>query len=142
MLAASGLDLTGLVRLTGVQVVRENVAGVKVPRLAAIDCEVASYSTLGTPAWVDHLVVRLQEAAQQRLTARVEGERVRVLGRALRRITQRVNLFSRILIPGAKGNIKRIQIHLGDLDREGVIRSKLAKSRHGAPPPSADVAGR
>jgi V/A-type H+-transporting ATPase subunit D len=141
MLGAPGVDLAGLVRLTGVRIARENVAGVKVPRLTAIDCEVTPYSDLGTPAWVDHLVVRLQEAARQRLAVRVEGERVRVLERTLRRITQRVNLYGRVLIPGAKQNIKRIQIHLGDLDREGVIRSKLAKSRHGEPPPPADVTG-
>jgi V/A-type H+-transporting ATPase subunit D len=55
---------------------------------------------------------------------------VRVLERAVRRITQRVNLFGRILIPRAKQNIKRIRIYLGDLEREGVIRSKLSKARH------------
>ena len=60
----------------------------------------------------------------------VNGERARVLQKAMRRITQRVNLFERILIPTAKQNIKRIQIYLGDLDREAVIRSKLSKARH------------
>ena len=46
---------------------------------------------------------------------------------AVRRITQRVNLFEKILIPTAKHNIQRIQIFLGDAERSAVVRSKLAK---------------
>jgi vacuolar-type H+-ATPase subunit D/Vma8 len=33
------------------------------------------------------------------------------------------------LIPTAKEHIKRIQIYLGDLERDAVVRSKLAKGR-------------
>ena len=68
--------------------------------------------------------------AELRIRVTVQGERARVLGQAVRRITQRVNLFERILIPTVKQNIKRIQIFLGDLDREAVIRSKLSKGKH------------
>jgi V/A-type H+-transporting ATPase subunit D len=130
MIAAAQIPLGGLLRVTGVRVGVENIAGVKVPRLEGIDCDAASYSMLAKPAWVDRLVDRLRGAAEQRLRLRVEDERVRVLERAVRRITQRVNLFGRILIPRAKQNIKRIRIYLGDLEREGVIRSKLSKARH------------
>ncbi len=130
MIASAGFDLGGLVRMTGIRVGTASIAGVKVPRLEGIDCEVASYSMLARPAWVDRLVDRLKEAAEQRVRLRIEDERVHILMQAVRRITQRVNLFGRILIPRAKQNIKRIQIHLGDLDREGVIRSKLSKARH------------
>lgn len=130
MLAAAGFDLRGLVRMTGIRVGTANVAGVKVPRLDGIDCEVAGYSMLARPAWVDRLVDRLQVAAEQRVRLRIEEERARILMHSVRRITQRVNLFGRILIPRAKQSIKRIQIYLGDLEREGVIRSKLAKAKH------------
>ena len=102
-----------------------------VPRLDAIECEVTPYSMLGRPAWVDRLAQRLRDAAELRVRVKVQGERSRVLGLSVRRITQRVNLFERILIPNVKQNIKRIQIFLGDLDREAVIRSKLSKGKHG-----------
>ena len=133
MLAASGIDLKGLVRMTEAKVASENIAGVRVPRLEAVAFETADYSYLIRPPWVDHLVVRLRDAAEQRLRARIGRERVEVLGKAVRRITQRVNLFERILIPTAKKNIRKIQVYLGDLDREAVIRSKLSKAKHEEP---------
>jgi V/A-type H+-transporting ATPase subunit D len=133
MLAERGASLSGLVRVRGVRVDTENIAGVKVPRLEGVDYDVARYSLLATPAFTDRLVARLQEAAEQRLRLGVEMERVRVLERALRRITQRVNLFGHVLIPQARQHIKRIRIHLSDLEREGVVRSKLSKARHLVP---------
>jgi V/A-type H+-transporting ATPase subunit D len=130
MLAERGASLGDLVRVRGLRVDTENLAGVKVPRLQGVDFEVAPYSLLATPAFTDLLVSRLQEAAGQRVRIDVEAERVRVLEGAVRRITQRVNLFGHVLIPRARQHIKRIQIHLGDLEREGVVRSKLSKARH------------
>jgi V/A-type H+-transporting ATPase subunit D len=130
MVAEMGASLAGLVRLRDVRVGTENIAGVKVPRLQGVDFEVARYSLLATPAYTDRLVDRLQEAAEQRVRLGVEADRVRVLEAAVRRITQRVNLFGHVLIPRARQHIKRIQIHLGDLEREGVVRSKLSKARH------------
>ncbi|MCP4623831.1 MAG: hypothetical protein GY850_09905 [bacterium] len=57
----------------------------------------------------------------------VAAERVRLLEEAERRITQRVNLFDKILIPTAKKNIQKIQIYLADVGRAAVVRSKLTK---------------
>jgi V/A-type H+-transporting ATPase subunit D len=97
------------------------------------------YSMLARPAWVDRLAQRLRDAAELRARVRVQGERAQILGQSLRRITQRVNLFERILIPSVKQNIKRIQIFLGDLDREAVIRSKLSKGKHVPTSPPNDI---
>ncbi len=140
MLAGTELDLKGLVKLRGSAVGKENIAGVTVPRLDKIECEVSAYSMLARPAWVDRLVQRLKDGAELRVRVKVQGERTEILGQAVRRITQRVNLFERILIPGVKQNIKRIQIFLGDLDREAVIRSKLSKGKHGQQVPADNAA--
>ena len=47
----------------------------------------------------------------------------------MRTITQRVNLFSKVLIPRAEENIKRIGLFLSDQERAGVVRSKLSKQK-------------
>lgn len=141
MLAGTELDLAGLVKLRGSSVVHENVAGVTVPRLDKIECEVGAYSMLARPAWVDRLAQRLRDAAELRIRVKVQGDRVRILEQAVRRITQRVNLFERILIPQVRQNIKRIQVFLGDMDREAVIRSKLSKGKHAAAAPGDRAAG-
>ena len=60
----------------------------------------------------------------------VRRERVARLNQQVRRITQRVNLFEKVLIPRAQENIKQIQIGLGEQERSAVVRSKIAKRKH------------
>jgi len=129
MLADNEFRLGGLVRFNSYKVVEQNVVGVKLPFLDNIDCTVADYSRLATPPWVDTLVQRLKEAAEQRMRAEIAGERQRILQIQVRRITQRVNLFEKILIPTAKQNIQKIRIFLGDAERASVVTSKLAKKK-------------
>lgn len=128
MLADTEIDLSGLLRIESVKVGIENVVGVKLPVLEDIQFSVFNYSMLARPHWVDVLVDKLQEVSRARIEVQVAAERVREVGQAVRRITQRVNLFEKILIPTAKKNIQRIQIYLGDAERSAVVRSKLAKT--------------
>ena len=129
MLADPDIAVGGLVRMTAFELVDENVVGVKLPRLERIECEVADYSLLARPAWVDLMVDRLKEVAEERTRLLVLEQRTRILEQQVKRVTQRVNLFDQILIPRAKRNIQRIQIFLGDLERAAVTRAKLAKSK-------------
>ncbi|MDD2801151.1 MAG: V-type ATP synthase subunit D [Methylococcales bacterium] len=129
MLADEEFRLGGLVKLTSYKVIEQNVVGVKLPFLDSLECDVADYSLLATPPWVDTLVQRLKDATEQRLRAEIAGERCNTLKIAVRRITQRVNLFEKILIPTAKQNIQKIRIFLGDAERANVVTSKLAKQK-------------
>ena len=133
MLADEQTDLTGLVKMKRYIVGEENIVGTRLPILEQVEFEVAEYSRLATPAWVDILVVRLKEAAEARVRVRIAEQRVAILEQAVRRISQRVNLFEKILIPTAEKNIQRIRIYLGDAERAAVITSKLAKKKQLAP---------
>ncbi|MCP4396941.1 MAG: V-type ATP synthase subunit D [bacterium] len=128
MLADTDINLSGLLRIELVKVGLENVVGVKLPVLEDLQFSVFEYSMLARPHWVDMLVDKLQDVARARIEVQVAAERVRVLELAVRRITQRVNLFEKILIPTAQKNIQRIRIYLGDAERSAVVRSKLAKA--------------
>jgi V/A-type H+/Na+-transporting ATPase subunit D len=132
MLADEELDFSGLVEMKGHRVGEQNVVGTRLPILEHVEFAVADYSRLATPAWVDILVQRLKDAAEARVRARIAGQRVTTLDQAVRRITQRVNLFEKILIPTARQNIQRIRIYLGDAERAAVITSKLAKVKQQA----------
>jgi V/A-type H+/Na+-transporting ATPase subunit D len=137
MLADEGLELSGLVEMTGYRAGEQNLVGTRLPILDHVEFAVADYSRLATPAWVDVLVARLKDAAESRVRARIAGERVRILDQAVRRITQRVNLFEKILIPTAKKNLQRIRIYLGDAERAAVVTSKLAKVKQQQAAPQA-----
>ena len=127
MLANRDIDVSGLVQVEAFRIEEENLVGVKLPKLVEVKCRVAEYSMLAKPHWVDMLVEQIKHMVEQKTRVEVSAERVRLLEQAERRITQRVNLFDKILIPTAKKNIKKIQIYLADADRAAVVRSKITK---------------
>lgn len=129
MLADKEFRLTGLVDLKSYDVIEQNVVGVKLPFLSTVDCAVSNYSLLATPPWIDSLVQYLKDAVEQRIRAEVALQRVRILEVAVRKITQRVNLFEKILIPTAKQNIQKIRIFLGDAERASIVTAKIAKKK-------------
>jgi V/A-type H+-transporting ATPase subunit D len=126
---AGRLDLSSLVRVRAVEIEEENVVGARLPVARQVEIETAPYSTLATPFWVDHLIESLRRMAELRVLVEVNRLRVERLEVASRRITQRVNLFEKVLIPGAEKNIKRIRIFVSDEERAAVVRSKIAKRK-------------
>lgn len=122
-------DLSQLILVKAVQIESENLAGVHLPALRRVEFEVRPYSTLATPYWVDLLIDALRKMAELRVRLAVYGQRVERLEVAGRRVTQRVNLFEKVLIPQAQDSILRIQIFLADQERSAVVRSKIAKSK-------------
>ena len=124
-------NLASLVRVRSVPLEEENVLGTRLPIIRGeLEFDVADYSRLVTPFWVDFLVADLEKLAELRVHLQVRRERVERLDYAARRITQRVNLFEKVLIPKAQENIRRIVIFLSDQERAAVVRSKIAKNKH------------
>ena len=108
----------------------ENVVGARLPIAREVQFKIAPYSMLAKPFWVDFLVDDLQQMCTLRVHLQVRKERVRRLQAQVRKITQRVNLFDKVLIPKTQENIKRIQIGLSEQERSAVVRSKIAKRKH------------
>lgn len=122
-------NIASLVKVRSVVVEEENILGTRLPVVREVDFEVAEYATLVTPFWVDLLVASLEELAELHVQVQVGRQRVERLELAARRITQRVNLFEKVLIPQAEDNIRRIVIFLSDQERAAVVRSKIAKGK-------------
>lgn len=130
MLAYGAPNPSTLVSSQTVQVTEENMVGVRLPVLQSVEFQVSGYDHLVSPPWTELLVEHIQRAATQRVRIDVAAERVERLDHAVRRVTQRVNLFEKVLIPTIRGNIKRIQSFLADAERAAVVRSKIAKAMH------------
>ncbi|HMP78380.1 MAG TPA: V-type ATP synthase subunit D [Pirellulaceae bacterium] len=129
---AATRNLASLVRVREVRLGEENVLGTTLPVALAVDFDVTEYSRLGMPFWVDLLVNNLEQMAEWSIWVQVRRERVQRLDYAARRITQRVNLFEKVLIPRAQENIRKIVIFLSDQERAAVVRSKIAKGKSAA----------
>ncbi|MDJ0949602.1 MAG: V-type ATP synthase subunit D [Alphaproteobacteria bacterium] len=132
MLAIREVDLTDLVKLTKVKLGTENVVGTRLPKLEEIEVEVRPYAYMGRPQWVDRTAEILRDMLELRIRVQVEERRVALLRAAVKTVTQRVNLFDKVLIPQTQGNIKRIRIYLSDMETAAVARSKIAKKKHAA----------
>ncbi len=132
MLANRDVDLADLAKITDVSLDTENVVGTRLPRLHAVQVTVREFALLGKPVWVDAATEVLRQMLELRVRVQVEERRLELLEAAVKTITQRVNLFEKVLIPRAKQNIKRIQISLSDMETASVVRSKIAKRKRAA----------
>jgi V/A-type H+/Na+-transporting ATPase subunit D len=138
ILGSATMKLSGLVRIRRIDIGEEDVLGVRLPALKSVEFVTADYSLLATPFWIDDLVTCLKEVATYRIRLHVYRERAARMQSAVRRITQRVNLFDKVLIPNAKRDIARIQIFLSDVARAAVVTSKIAKGKRARQPAEPD----
>ena len=129
MVGNEGIELIHLVKLGNIRTSEENVVGVRLPKLDRVDIEVRDYALLGKPQWVDSLVALLKAAVELKVQILVASKRLELLDVAVRTITQRVNLFDKVLIPRTQQNIKKIEIYLSDTERAAVVNSKIAKRK-------------
>ena len=123
------VEVTGLVTVTGIDLAEDNVMGVRLPRLGRVALCRRPYALLAKPEWVDRLAELLAATLELRVQVQVERRRLDLLDEAVRTITQRVNLFEKVLIPRTRANIKRIRIFLADGERAAVVRAKIAKAK-------------
>ncbi|MCP9859960.1 MULTISPECIES: V-type ATP synthase subunit D [unclassified Cyanobium] len=129
MVANKSIDLTDLVAVSSLEIGEENLMGTRLPVLQSLAFRVIPYGVLTKPFWVDALVVVLQQAMEQSIRIQVARRRVEQLEQAERIVTQRYNLFDKVLIPRARQNIRKISIYLADAERAGVVNSKIAKRK-------------
>tara|TARA_R110001592_G_scaffold52649_9_gene161385 strand:- start:107906 stop:108520 length:615 start_codon:yes stop_codon:yes gene_type:complete len=130
MLAVENIELSKLVEIVELQIEQENLLGTLLPVLKHVEYKHAHYSYLSRPHWVDDVANALESVVKLKLEEAILEKRLQKLTSALQIITQRVNLFSKVLLPQTKNNIKRIGLFLADQDRAAVVRSKLAKRKH------------
>jgi V/A-type H+-transporting ATPase subunit D len=64
-----------------------------------------------------------------KMQLQIDSRRLEILEKAVKKITQRVNLFDKVLIPRAQKNIKKIHIFLSDTERARVVRAKITKQK-------------
>ncbi|NCB37502.1 MAG: V-type ATP synthase subunit D [Erysipelotrichia bacterium] len=121
--------VTRLVKVKSIQRGIRNVAGIKLPVVSGVEYEVSDFSRLSTPPWVDAGLEFLKELMELRERVKILHEQEVLLQKELRKVTQRVNLFEKVMIPQAKENTRLIRIALAEEQTAAVGRSKIAKGK-------------
>lgn len=106
-----------------------NIAGVWLPVLDEVIFPPMDYSLFATPPWVDRAITDGREISRRQAELDILLEESRLLTTELNRVTQRVNLFEKVMIPQAIEAIRRIRIRLGDEMTAAVGRAKIAKGK-------------
>jgi len=130
MLASETFDLSNLVTVKNFALREESFLGLTVPVLDGIEFDHQSYGYFSRPHWFDSLKVALEDCIRAELESELLSVRLKIVRKAVKTITQRVNLFSKVLIPEATDNIKRIGLFIADQERASVVRSKIAKQKN------------
>ncbi|MCH9680552.1 MAG: V-type ATP synthase subunit D [Deltaproteobacteria bacterium] len=105
------------------------IAGVAVPVFERVEFGPAQYSLLATPPAFDDTVDLLRQVASLRVRLDVLQTQRERLDRELQRTTQRINLYEKVLIPGARADMRRLRVYLGDQQTAAVCRAKIAKAK-------------
>lgn len=120
---------TRLVKVKALDLAERNVAGIVLPILERVQFQITPYSLFATPPWVDAAIEFVKGLVELRETSRVLLDQERILQKELRKVTQRVNLFEKVMIPRTKENIRVIKIQLGEEEVAAVGRAKIAKGK-------------
>jgi len=123
------VPLSDLVKVERIQLGEKSVAGVKVPILQEVVFSERDYSRFGSPMWVSGVLKELRSLVRQTTELKVLRRQAELVTRELRKATQKVNLFEKVLIPETRSGIKRIKIALGDEQVAAVGRGKIAKGK-------------
>lgn len=123
------IDLPGMARALAVEVEDRIIAGVHVPVLIDVSFPDVELPRFGLPTWAVRALPRLRAMVRRHKELEVLEEQGRRIAHELRKATQKVNLFEKVLIPDTREHIRRIEIALGDQQVAAVCRGKIAKTK-------------
>lgn len=121
--------LVNATQIQNKEVLYDNIAGINVPKLGEIDFGKPQYSLFDTPLWFESVLNDIRDLIIARERVQVAKQKKQVLERELKEVSIRVNLFEKILIPRARGNIRKIKIFLSDQQLAAVSQAKIAKKK-------------
>jgi V/A-type H+-transporting ATPase subunit D len=128
VMGEKGFFTPHILKIISIKTKQGNIAGVVIPIFEGAEFSITPYDLVCTPLWLDIAVNKMKQAVLLDLEALIVEEQRKLLDHELRVTTQRVNLFEKIKIPETRGNIKKIQVYLGDQQTSAVVRGKIAKA--------------
>lgn len=108
---------------------RENIAGVDLQVYENTTFRNSPFLLFDAPEWVDLGMEQLRALIALHEKLHVQKGRIFRLEEELMNVSIRMNLFEKRLIPEKEKHIKRIKIHLSDVQMAAVSCAKIAKKR-------------
>lgn len=130
-----------LFNLQTVEIAVKKVAGIKTPELSDLKYSVGDFSQFLSPAWLTIGIERLKGVTELLTETEVAQKRIQILEYALKKTTQKVNLYEKVQIPEYNEAILKIKRYLEDVDNLEKSAQKITKSKQAAEAAAALVKG-
>jgi V/A-type H+-transporting ATPase subunit D len=119
-----------LVSIEDVRLSTVKIAGVRIPVLQEVVFANRPYDLFSSPAWTADGVELLRRVARLMVEYEVFELKMRLLDRARKKTTQKVNLYEKVQIPGYQDAIRKIKRFLEDEENLSKSAQKIVKSKH------------
>lgn len=105
------------------------IAGIKTPVLDHIDFHETPHSYVLTQAWIPRGLDILKNLVKLHIERDVAVKKSKILERARKKTTQKVNLYEKVQIPEYQEGIRKIKRYLEDDENLSKSSQKILKSR-------------
>ena len=119
-----------LVSIEDVRLSTVKIAGVRIPVLQEVVFANRPYDLFSSPAWTADGVELLRRVARLMVEYEVFELKMRLLDRARKKTTQKVNLYEKVQIPGYQDAIRKIKRFLEDEENLSKSAQKIVKTKH------------
>ena len=117
-----------LVSIEDVRLSTVKIAGVRIPVLQEVVFANRPYDLFSSPAWTADGVELLRRVARLMVEYEVFELKMRLLDRARKKTTQKVNLYEKVQIPGYEDAIRKIKRFMEDEENLSKSSQKILKS--------------
>lgn len=107
----------------------QSLAGVNIPILKNIEFHNYFINFFDVPYWFISIIKSCKILIVQFIELKIINKQYKLISKELKKATQKVNLFEKVLIPENKYAIKKIKITLSDEQVSAVGRAKIAKNK-------------
>lgn len=117
-----------LVRVKDVKLNIRKIAGTRIPVLDTVEFEVMPFSLFSNPKWYYDGISILKSLAHDAILVEFTSAKLRLLEKARKKTTQKVNLFEKVQIPGYEDAIRKIKRFMEDEENLSKSSQKILKS--------------
>lgn len=118
-----------LIRVKDVVLTTKKVAGVRIPQLDDVLFELEPYNMFNAPKWYADGISMLKDLAKIGIEHDFCERKLSLLEYARKKITQKVNLFEKVQIPGYQDAIRKIKRYMEDEENLSKSSQKIVKTR-------------
>lgn len=120
---------TNLVSIGQVKMGACKIAGVKIPVLEEVLFSEAEFSLFEQPQWFPEGIALIKKLAGTVIEKEFFVRKMKLLDKARRKTTQKVNLYEKVQIPGYEDAIRKIKRFLEDEENLSKSAQKIVKKR-------------